>query len=348
LDAKAVVTHLGSIIRAVTMHIFLVWTMAVALSVVNAQSSSSFSFTATTKSMPGASLTAAPDVSPPYTPPNPTTPGRFEIDIIYPRNDTYNTSSLLPIVIAIQNPSAPLRIGSFSLEWSIEPYGNGNEPAGITVGTGLQSSGWLSAANFTTNSNLFATGGSPSLDNGKNETYFYVSYSNMSAWYNHLEFENSPPHDIYALNVAVWFSWQESPMNETCGPQPYWYPYLPDKNVFFSAPFNGTGKAVDVKDAVGQCGYELGVIGLSRNDTANATCPGFLLDYSGPSGSPCAVNVTEEIVRSLESQVAVLAAPPSPAPAPTQTAAPQNGAARMGELTSGSLLVTVIVFVFLF
>ncbi|KAI1340137.1 hypothetical protein F5Y15DRAFT_415556 [Xylariaceae sp. FL0016] len=61
---------------------------------------------------------------------------QFEIDMIYPRNETYNVTDTLPIVLAIQNISAVEALGEYEVYFYIMPYGHGVTPGGISFDGG--------------------------------------------------------------------------------------------------------------------------------------------------------------------------------------------------------------------
>ncbi|CAH0053744.1 unnamed protein product, partial [Clonostachys solani] len=76
-------------------------------------------------------------------------PEAFEIDVIYPRNETYNATETFPVVVAIQRPLVASRLGKFNFGAYIMPYSNWQTPGGIDVGN---TDKWVrpyDAANFT-------------------------------------------------------------------------------------------------------------------------------------------------------------------------------------------------------
>jgi hypothetical protein len=61
------------------------------------------------------SATAAADV---------TLPAVVEVDVIFPRNETYAPTPVFPLVFAIQNPAAASSIGPIDISWAIWKYGS--------------------------------------------------------------------------------------------------------------------------------------------------------------------------------------------------------------------------------
>ncbi|KAJ5753308.1 hypothetical protein N7520_010225 [Penicillium odoratum] len=60
--------------------------------------------------------------------------GVFEVDLIYPRNETYTPSPLMPMVFALQNPSMAVQLNAL-LYWSLLEGGNSSAPGSIPGGT---------------------------------------------------------------------------------------------------------------------------------------------------------------------------------------------------------------------
>ncbi|GKZ37252.1 hypothetical protein AbraIFM66950_008709 [Aspergillus brasiliensis] len=58
-------------------------------------------------------------------------PGIFEVDLIFPRNETYTPQALMPIVFALQNPSlaSPLEA---TIYWGLREGNNWSAPGSIT------------------------------------------------------------------------------------------------------------------------------------------------------------------------------------------------------------------------
>ncbi|RSL53762.1 hypothetical protein CEP51_014834 [Fusarium floridanum] len=56
----------------------------------------------------------------------------FEIDVIFPRNETYRPAGVFPISLAVQNFTSLRAVGNFTFLWHIMPYSHGWVPGGIT------------------------------------------------------------------------------------------------------------------------------------------------------------------------------------------------------------------------
>jgi hypothetical protein len=89
-----------------------------------------------------------------------TFPAMVEADLIFPRNDTYATTRLMPVVFAIQNAKLayPLDIGFSWNLWPVSGSANATVPKLLGLGT-LD----LSQANLTSNSPFYAFGAIDSL-----------------------------------------------------------------------------------------------------------------------------------------------------------------------------------------
>ncbi|KAJ5927826.1 hypothetical protein N7466_006782 [Penicillium verhagenii] len=59
--------------------------------------------------------------------------GVFEVDLIYPRNETYTPSPLMPMVFAVQNPDMADPLGA-SISWSFLEGGNRSAPGSLLDG----------------------------------------------------------------------------------------------------------------------------------------------------------------------------------------------------------------------
>ena len=57
--------------------------------------------------------------------------GIFEVDLIFPRNETYSPQELMPIVFALQNPSLASTLGA-TIYWGLREGNNWSAPGSIT------------------------------------------------------------------------------------------------------------------------------------------------------------------------------------------------------------------------
>lgn len=84
----------------------------------------------------------------------------FEIDVIFPRNETYLPADTFPIAIAIQNLTAVRTLGEFEVAWDIMPFVNGLTPGDVTY----------DMADFEM------------LEDGGDGTSIFVANSNVTGW----------------------------------------------------------------------------------------------------------------------------------------------------------------------
>lgn len=63
---------------------------------------------------------------------------RFEIDVVFPRNETYNASAseAFPIAFVVQNFTEIGILGNFTILWDIMPFSYGRVPGGIDYDAG--------------------------------------------------------------------------------------------------------------------------------------------------------------------------------------------------------------------
>ncbi|PYH88502.1 hypothetical protein BO71DRAFT_403796 [Aspergillus ellipticus CBS 707.79] len=59
--------------------------------------------------------------------------GIFEVDLIFPRNETYSPQALMPIVFALQNPTLAVTLGA-SISWNMWEGNNQTSPGSILGG----------------------------------------------------------------------------------------------------------------------------------------------------------------------------------------------------------------------
>jgi hypothetical protein len=57
--------------------------------------------------------------------PVPTTVQHREVDIVFPRNETYKAADAFPIVFAVQNLTALTSLGKYRLAWGITSFTDG-------------------------------------------------------------------------------------------------------------------------------------------------------------------------------------------------------------------------------
>lgn len=81
----------------------------------------------------------------------------FEVDVIFPRNETYLPAEIFPVALAIQNLTAVRTLGEYKVQWNIMPYSDGVTPGGIGYDGGeleLLEDGGDGASIFVANTNV--------------------------------------------------------------------------------------------------------------------------------------------------------------------------------------------------
>lgn len=206
----------------------------------------------------------------------------FEVDIIFPRNETYTVSDSFPIAFALQNITAANSVGDFIINWGILALEDGYINRGRLTDSG-------------------ALGEKGSLDKG-NYTVL-VTYTDVSEW-----IEYKKPGDVFVLRWNL--SWPHR--GDQCEGEPWWDGRSKViGEIHFSIETDGErewGKSKAVEPDVaraGECPVLASVVEI-RPNAANSSCPEIV---TGMEGTPCDVVVDNELAGSIESEVARLAAP---------------------------------------
>jgi hypothetical protein len=256
-----------------------------------------------------------------------TTPRQFEVDIVFPHNETYKPADTMPIVLAIQNASVAGSLGGFSVFWRISRlYGgqfNSTSSGTATVDTG----------DFQVFGN----------ETSANTALFLVGFTNVTSWiHNGVPI---PPATEYTPAVddrfmlrwsIVWTS-----LFGTCTKF--------ESLVSADPPADGAltfniqtlwgeegagwhGEIHDVQEAIPECPEFGGLvqIGPPPNATKPA-CPGLEI-LESRQGSPCSVKVDQAAASSISSRVAssVSSSMSKYHPTPTTTAAVTSSTSRAG------------------
>lgn len=251
------------------------------------------------------------------------TTASFEIDIIFPLNETYKATSNFPIAIAVQNFSSLRTLGRFTLSWDIMPYSRGDVPGGITYDDG--------EFNVTSPSQAIDLGG---------DTFVFVANSNVSGWIGEKRRD-----ERYMLNWHVqWWDFRDRCGSENTGVF---------GNLMFSVeapseegrdwqiPEHGHGVAPDVMKL-----SECPVLGSVVDILPNATMPGCSFvqgEFSARTGTPCAVKVDGPVKSGIASRAAELAKPKSTST--STSSGPQSTNAVERVLVSSQFAVTAVVIV---
>lgn len=222
----------------------------------------------------------------------------FEIDVIFPRNETYRPAGVFPISLAVQRYTSLRAAGNFSLSWHIMPYSYGRIPGGITWDEG----------DFETN-----------ISPDDNDTVIFVANTNVTEWIHQKDHD-----DRFRLQWHLEWDFR----NECDSKGSYVF-----GGIMFSIETEweakkspggeGIGKRPDVLD-VPECPV-LGSVVLLQNTTDICS---WVVDMGNNTadGTPCAVTVDEVLASSISSQAASSAtsaflatASPTQEPEPTET-----------------------------
>ena len=212
----------------------------------------------------------------------------FELDLIFPRNETYLASDAFPIAFALQNATAADSLGDFIINWGITGLEDGHVNRGRTMDSGaVAKRGVIDRGNYTA----------------------VVTYTDAAEW---VEFKR--PGDVFSLK---WYlSWPDR--GDECEGEPSWDGRSQiTGEILFSVETEeeherSGSKAVEPDVAGGEKCPVMGSAVEIRPNSANSTCPQVL---TGMEATPCMVVVDDEFAESIESEVAKLAAPaeePSP------------------------------------
>lgn len=216
----------------------------------------------------------------------------LEIDVIFPRNETYKPTADFPIALAIQNATAIGVLGNYTLSWVITPYTQGLIPTGQAYGDGK-----------------FVV---PDEASGP---VILVGTSNVTAW-----IRRKMRGDRYMLRWSV--VWDG--LVERCG---YNTSIITGGLMFgieadwesepgaYGAEDAGKGKAPDIMQ-VPECPVVGAVVDITPSATTSSTSCPTVVGNTGRQGNPCAVKVDRAVASSISSQVASLA---KPTPTSTRT-----------------------------
>lgn len=205
----------------------------------------------------------------------------FELDVIFPRNETYLPAETFPIAFAIQNLTALRTLGDFDIGWDIMPYAYGRTAGGIT----------------------YDMGDFEMLEDGGDGTSIFVANSNVTGWIG----EKNRRGEQYALHWHVaWYG-----LKDRCGTE--------GTSVFGHIMFDvqadwerretrvevPLGLMPDIKE-VPEC-PEFGTVVEIRPPVGNSTCETVVGENTGREGHPCAVRVDKDLANSIESRAAGIA-----------------------------------------
>ncbi|KAI0968043.1 hypothetical protein F4678DRAFT_464945 [Xylaria arbuscula] len=200
-----------------------------------------------------------------------TYPGVVELDVVFPRNDTYAPVHLLPIVFAIQNSPAAVDL-ALQLVWTINPH------------EGTDSDGDSGSISLTTpnNTDPFYAGSLTSATDSN--TYYAIAYSSSTA-----------AEGVYSLiwNLDVFNCSQDAPPTPA-GFDPHGYIEFTLTNgtqqpnlVASTSPHNCHAIPNQVLNVTGTLTLQ-----EDNLDDPFITCG--VLGEPVPTGNPCASSLTED------------------------------------------------------
>jgi hypothetical protein len=240
-----------------------------------------------------------------------TTPRQFEVDIVFPHNETYKPADIMPIVLAIQNPSAATSIGSFLVFWDLFYL-----PGGELNLTDLPQ---VDYGNFEVLSNATTSADTP---------LFLVDFTNVTKW---MAYDAPTVDDRYLLQWSiVWRS-----LFPTCTKfESLVSSRLPAEGalIFNIQTDDWQGEIHDVQEGIPEC-PEFGAlvqIGPPPN-LMKPACPRLEI-LESREGSPCAAKVDEVAASAISSRVSssVASSVSRYRPTPTTTVAIESSTSEAG------------------
>ena len=243
----------------------------------------------------------------------PTEVQTFEIDNVFPRNETYKRADVFPIVFALQNMTAMASIGQFELTWSIMPFGEGRRPSGLVP-----------------DYDLFMLAGSrllpPNNTAPSDGTTYLVDYTNFTAWFSY----NEGADDRLMLQWSLrWPGLDDDLCDRDASSARAGLPG--QGSVMFNVP-RAWGKDSlwkgPIHDALvtAECPQLGSVVEIAPNATT-PECPAVQKRLER-EGNPCGAQPDEAAVSSIMSQVSSMAAPTSTTAEPSSTSSGGVGPAR--------------------
>ncbi|GKZ96005.1 hypothetical protein CBS63078_6422 [Aspergillus niger] len=196
--------------------------------------------------------------------------GIFEVDLIFPRNETYTPQALMPIVFALQNPSLASPLAA-TITWGLREGNNWSAPGSITGGAFE-----LSTLNLPTTGPGFAT----SIFN----TLSYPDGSWTFAW--NLQLYNCSVADSASCLLSE---------SVNCS-----LAYNPDQiieiynTVVFTVSQSGQAPSLEAATSSDMCGT---MEAYAFNVTSTRAACGFLAP--SPTTNPCAATINNSAASSI-------------------------------------------------
>lgn len=219
----------------------------------------------------------------------------FEMDYVFPRNETYSTVDILPIALAIQNLTAVRTIGDFNILWAIMPYRDGVMPTGATPAKGY-----------------FEI---PKPRDNDDEPYVFVDYTNVTEWIGrkqgpetyamqfYLQWVSGgqcDPHagdDVPSIVIGHHMFSIESPAEAKHRAEGRLDPVL---------DIVDEGQEPDLMDAAG-CPTFGSVFEIRPNTSSNSSCPQVVDEDTGREPNPCGARISKTVASSIASRATSMA-----------------------------------------
>jgi hypothetical protein len=225
-------------------------------------------------------------------PPN-TTTQLLEVDLVFPRNETYRHTEIIPIVLAVQNLAAWAAANSSTVwSFSIDPWSEGSVPGGISYDFGYFE---------------MLPNDAPATD-----PTFLVAVTNVTKWYSDLHIAKRWG-EKYMLQWAAGRRTPDSPCHTNGfrlgSSEAVMFDVRMTDNEDYFPRYTSPGTAVDILQATG-CPQFNQIAQVTSNPTATATslCPVGLqtAPASNVQGNPCAVTIDKAVASHISSHVARL------------------------------------------
>lgn len=221
----------------------------------------------------------------------------LEIDVIFPRNETYLPADVFPIAIAIQNVAALDVLGNYTINWAIMPYIEGRYPGIATRGS----------AHFALPSETQQTGPTILVDTDNVTTWINFKARGERCkllwtvtWDNHdLEerCQSTPSYILGGLMFGIEAEWKKrfNGFNGSDGWVDGGKGILPDIAQLPECPVLGQTVSITPDTTASRCPT------ITFSDAPNKVDAGGL-------GNPCAVKFNQSVAGSISSHATSLAA----------------------------------------
>lgn len=216
-------------------------------------------------------------------------PSNVAVDLVFPRNDTYNPADTFPVVFALQGASAAWTFGFF-LEWRIRRAQDCEGECGI-VDTGRLS---VDQGEF----------GSVSF--GSEDYYLYEDSSTTLSGNWGLGVAAGGFEGAYSLEWDFGFLRNCSDDGGTIQSEGGWTDFL-GSNIFSVVP----GASPNIRTQLEDCPISGGAVGVQANLNG---CPS--LGATGAEADPCVVEVPDDVISNVVAQMAAGGSPEQPGAPP--------------------------------